>query len=437
MQERRLSKDDENGIFRSTQFDKHKIWCIRERERNPAGIVFWLYSLAGALAFVRTKAYNRINGSLFARRAKNVPAEGKDGMYVTRVYNFSPGPSALPLPVLEQVQKELVTYGDTGMSVMEMSHRSAMYLDIIGDAQARLRALMHIPDSYAVLFLHGGATAQFASVPLNLMVTGKADYIDSGNFAHGAAGEAARYGQVSIVASSREEEYRHIPDWRGKLNPDADYLHITTNNTIYGTRFTALPEGKAPLVADMSSNILGEAYDVEKFGVIYAGAQKNIGPAGLCVLIVRRDLLGRALPICPKVYNWAVQEEKESMLNTPNTFAIYVAGLCMKWLQEQGGVEGIAQVNREKAALLYDFLDNSKLFRGTADPAFRSVMNVTFVTGDKDRDTAFVKFAAARGLVNVKGHRLVGGMRASIYNAMPMEGVKALVEAMKAFEMQG
>ena len=355
---------------------------------------------------------------------------------MARVYNFSPGPSALPLPVLEKVKAALPEYAETGMSVMEMSHRSAMYLDIIHDTEARLRALMHIPDSYAVLFLHGGATAQFASIPMNLMVNGVADYIDSGNFAHGAAGEAAKYGQVNIVASSRDDQYTYIPDWKGKLTLNADYLHITTNNTIYGTHYIELPEGSAPLVADMSSNILGEVYDVTKFGVIYAGAQKNIGPAGLCVLIVRRDLLGKAQPITPKIFNWATQADNESMLNTPNTFAIYVAGLCMEWLQQQGGVEAIAEVNKEKAALLYNFLDNSKLFKGTAQKEFRSVMNVTFVTGDKEKDAEFVKFAAQRGLVNVKGHRVVGGMRASIYNAMPIEGVKALIEAMKEFELK-
>lgn len=354
-----------------------------------------------------------------------------------RVYNFSPGPSMLPLPVLEKIKAALPLYGDTGMSVMEMSHRSGMYLDIIQDAEARLRALMHIPESYAVLFLHGGATMQFASVPLNLMVKGQADYIDSGNFAHGAAGEAAKYGQVNIVASSREDNYTYIPDWRGKLSPDADYLHITTNNTIYGTHFIALPEGGAPLVADMSSNILGESYNIEKFGVVYAGAQKNIGPAGLCVLIVRKDLLGHASPLCPKVLSWAAQAENGSMLNTPNTFGIYAAGLCMAWLQEQGGVEGIEKVNQEKAALLYEYLDNSRLFKATAQKEYRSIMNVTFVTGDKEKDAAFVKFAATRGLVNLKGHRSVGGMRASIYNAMPLSGVQALVEALKAFEMNG
>ena len=354
-----------------------------------------------------------------------------------RVYNFSPGPSMLPLPVLEKVKEALPVYGDTGMNVMEMSHRSPMYQAIIDDTEARLRALMHIPDTYSVLFLHGGATMQFASVPLNLGVKGEADYIDSGNFAHGAAGEAAKYLKVNVVASSRDDNYVYIPDWDGKLNDDADYLHITTNNTIYGTHYTKLPESKAPLVADMSSNILGEVYDINKFGVVYAGAQKNIGPAGLCVLIVRKDLLGHAAANCPKVLNWTTQTENGSMLNTPNTFAIYVAGLCMEWLQAQGGVEGIEKVNKEKAALLYDFLDNSRLFNATAQREFRSIMNVTFVTGDKEKDAAFVKFAASKGLVNLKGHRSVGGMRASIYNAMPIEGVKLLVNAMKEFEVQG
>lgn len=354
-----------------------------------------------------------------------------------RVYNFSPGPSALPLPVLEKVKEALPVYGDAGMSVMEMSHRSPMYQAIIDDAEARLRQLMHIPDTYSVLFLHGGATMQFASVPLNLSVKGVADYIDSGNFAHGAAGEAAKYIKVNTVASSRDDTYTYIPNWKGKLNDDVDYLHITTNNTIYGTHYVELPEGNAPLVADMSSNILGEVYDINKFGVVYAGAQKNIGPAGLCVLIVRKDLLGHASPLCPKVLNWTTQTENGSMLNTPNTFAIYVAGLCMAWLQEQGGVEGIEKVNQEKAALLYDYLDNSKLFTATAQKEFRSIMNVTFITGDKEKDAAFVKFAASQGLVNLKGHRSVGGMRASIYNAMPIEGVKKLVDTLKAFELNG
>ena len=354
-----------------------------------------------------------------------------------RVFNFSPGPSMLPLPVLEKVKEQLPVFETAGMSVMEMSHRSGMYQDIINRAEASLRELMHIPDTYSVLFLHGGATLQFAAVPLNLMKTGKADYIDSGNFAHGAAQEAAKFGTVNIVASSREDNYTHIPDWHRHLNDDADYLHITANNTIYGTRFIELPKGKAPLVADVSSSILGQPYCVEDFGVLYAGAQKNIGPAGLAVLIVRKDLLGHARPECPKVMNWTLEDENGSMLNTPNTFGIYVSGLCFEWLKTQGGVEGIYEVNKQKAALLYDYLDNSRLFKPTADKAYRSLMNVTFVTGDKDKDAEFVKFAAARGLVNLKGHRSVGGMRASIYNAMPFCGVQALVDCMKAFELNG
>ncbi len=351
-----------------------------------------------------------------------------------RVYNFSPGPSALPEPVLAKVQQELVNYPGAGMSVMEMSHRSAMYLDIFNDAVAGITDLMNIPDTHAVLLLQGGATQQFSGVPLNLTKNGKADYIDSGNFANVAAKEAARYTSVNTVASSRADTYTYIPDWRGKLDPSADYLHITTNNTIYGTRYVELPEGDAPLVADMSSNILSEVYDVSKFGVIYAGAQKNIGPAGLCVVIVRKDLLGNASAACPKLMNWQLQLENGSMINTPNTFGIYVAGLCFQWLKGLGGVPAIEKVNIEKAALLYDYLDESKLYKAPAQKEFRSRMNVTFVTGDADLDNAFVKQAAKAGLVNLKGHRSVGGMRASIYNAMPVEGVKKLIAFMKEFE---
>ena len=353
-----------------------------------------------------------------------------------RVYNFSPGPSTLPLPVLEKLQSDLLTYGTTGMSVMEMSHRGKDYLAIYDETEATLRDLMHISDDYAVLFLHGGATLMFAGVPYNLMATGKADYIDSGNFAHGAAAEAAKYGEVRTIASSREDNYTYIPDWTGKLNADADYVHITTNNTIFGTHYTKLPEGPAPLVADMSSNILGEVYDVNKFGVIYAGAQKNIGISGLCVAIIRKDLFGRARKDCPKIMNWEKETENGSMINTPNTFAIYVAGECMKWLKAQGGVEAIEKVNQAKAAKLYDFIDNSGFYSNPAKKEDRSIMNVTFVTGNPDTDAAFVKFAAANGLASLKGHRLVGGMRASIYNAMPMEGVDKLIEVMKQFAMQ-
>ena len=352
---------------------------------------------------------------------------------MNRVYNFAPGPSMLATEVLEKVQKDLLCYGSTGMSVMEMSHRSKMYLEIFEKTVADLRDVMGVPEGYKVMFLQGGATAMFSAVPLNLMQGGKADYIDSGNFAHNALVEAQKYGEVNVAGSSREDNYTYIPAYT--LSPDARYVHITTNNTIYGTRYDHVPDtGDIPLVADMSSNILSEVYDVSKFGVIYAGAQKNVAPAGVVILVVREDLLGHELPITPKVMSFKKMADADSMLNTPNCFGIYVAGLTFEWLKKQGGVAAIEKVNIEKANLLYDFLDNSKLFRGTAQEKYRSRMNVTFVTGDADKDAAFVKEATARGLVNLKGHRIVGGMRASIYNAMPVEGVKALVEFMKEFE---
>ena len=354
-----------------------------------------------------------------------------------RVYNFSPGPSMLALPVLEKAQKNLIAYGDTGMSVMEMSHRSKMYTDICDKAVADLRALMSIPEDYEVLFLQGGATQQFSAIPLNLMTTGKADYLDTGNFAHLAAEEGKRYGEVNIAASSREDNYTYIPDLSAATyNADADYLHFTQNNTIYGTRFVELPQTAAPLVCDASSMILSEPMDVTKYGVIYAGAQKNIGPSGLCVLIVRKDMLGKANPVCPKLLNWEVQAKAGSMYNTPNTWGIYLAGLTFEWLLNLGGVEVIERANIAKAALLYDYLDESKLFKPTAQKKYRSRMNVTFVTGDEAKDAAFVKAAAREGLVNLKGHRTVGGMRASIYNAMPEEGVRKLVAFMKKFEVE-
>ena len=353
---------------------------------------------------------------------------------MNRVYNFAPGPSMLATEVLEKVQKDLLCYGSTGMSVMEMSHRSKMYLEIFEKTVADFKDVMGVPEGYKVMFLQGGATAMFSAVPLNLMQGGKADYIDSGNFAHNALVEAQKYGEVNVAGSSREDNYTYIPDYT--LSPDDRYVHITTNNTIYGTSYDHVPDtGDIPLVADMSSNILSEVYDVSKFGVIYAGAQKNVAPAGVVILVVREDLLGHELPITPKVMSFKKMADADSMLNTPNCFGIYVAGLTFEWLKKQGGVAAIEKVNIEKANLLYDFLDNSKLFRGTAQEKYRSRMNVTFVTGDADKDAAFVKEATARGLVNLKGHRIVGGMRASIYNAMPVEGVKALVEFMKEFEM--
>ena len=356
---------------------------------------------------------------------------------MNRVYNFAAGPSAMPAEALETAAQEMLCYGSTGMSVMEMSHRSKMYQEIFNETESLLRDLMHIPEDYAVLFLQGGATGQFAAIPLNLL-TRSADYIDSGNFAHGAFVEAQKYGSVRCVASTRDENYVRIPEWNpADFDPQADYLYITTNNTIFGTRYAKLPEtGSVPLVADMSSNILSEVYDVRKFGVIYAGAQKNIGPAGLTVVIVRKDLLGHVQKQCPKILNWTSMAENGSMLNTPPTYAIYMTGLCMKWLKKQGGVEGIERVNIEKSDLLYDLLDGSRFYRPTAEKGSRSRMNVTFTTPDPDLDAKFVKEAAAAGLVNLKGHRLVGGIRASIYNAMPIEGVRALAAFMKKFEME-
>ena len=356
-----------------------------------------------------------------------------------RVFNFAAGPSAMPEAALKKAASELLCYGSSGMSVMEMSHRSAMYTEIYDSAVALVRELMHIPENYSVMFLQGGATGQFAAIPMNLLSeNGSADYIDSGNFAHGAYVEAQKYGNVRCVASSREENYVRIPDWNAAgFNPDADYFYITTNNTIFGTRYASLPEtGNVPLVADMSSNILSEVYDVNKFGVIYAGAQKNVGPAGATIVIVRNDLLGKARANCPKIFNWKLMADNNSMLNTPPTYTIYMCGLCMQWLRDQGGVEAIEKVNIEKSNLLYDLLDNSSFYRAFADKNSRSRMNVTFTTPDKDTDALFVKEAAAKGLLNLKGHRVTGGIRASIYNAMPMEGVKALAEFMKAFETE-
>ena len=357
---------------------------------------------------------------------------------MSRVYNIAAGPAMMPEEALERAAAEMLSYKGTGMSVMEMSHRSAMYQEIFDHTVNLLRELMEISDEYEVLLLQGGATGQFAAVPMNLLKTG-ADYVDSGNFAHGAFVEAQKYGNARVIASSREESYARVPDVdAGAIDPDADYVYITTNNTIYGTRFTRLPDcGKVPLVADMSSNILSEPYDVRDFGVIFAGAQKNIGPAGLTVVVVRKDLLGHARSDTPKIFDWAKQAQAGSMLNTPATYAIYMAGLCLEWLKKEGGVRVIYMRNQVKAKLLYDFLDESRLFGGTAARESRSLMNVTFRTPSPETDAAFVKFAAAQGLVNLKGHRLVGGMRASIYNAMPVEGVTRLVEAMKQFEAEG
>ena len=351
-----------------------------------------------------------------------------------RVYNFAAGPAVMPEEALRRAADEMLNWRGTGMSVMEMSHRSAAYQEIFDHTVSLLRELMGIPAGYEVLLLQGGATGQFAAVPLNLL-RGTADYLDSGHFAHAAMTEAQKYGSVHCAGSSREANYRSVPAI-SSLTPGADYLYVTTNNTIYGTCLPMLPDCGAPIVADMSSNILSAPCDVTRYGVIFAGAQKNIGPAGLTVVIVRRDLLGHARADTPAIMNWTVMAEKGSMLNTPPTYAIYIAGLCLEWLREQGSVATIHQRNREKAALLYGYLDQSRLFRGVAEKGSRSLMNVTFRTEDPALDAAFVRRAAERGLCNLKGHRLAGGMRASIYNAMPVAGVRALVEFMDTFEQE-
>lgn len=355
-----------------------------------------------------------------------------------RVYNFSAGPSMLPLPVLEKAQKEMLCYGDTGMSVMEMSHRSKAFDDIIVGAEELLRELMNIPESYAVLFVQGGASTQFASIPLNFYKNKKADYVVTGQWAKKASQEAARYGEVNIVASSADKTFSYIPELdKSKFSKDADYFYITYNNTIYGTRYTELPDtGDVPLIADISSNIMSEVMDVSKFGMLYAGAQKNVGPAGLTVCIIRRDLLGHALDICPTMLNYTTHSDAKSLYNTPPTYSIYISKLVYEWIKEMGGVASIQKLNEEKAAVLYDYLDNSSLFRGTVVAKDRSLMNVPFVTDSEEINAKFIKEATAQGFVNLKGHRTVGGMRASIYNAMPMEGVKKLVEFMKKFETE-
>ncbi len=359
---------------------------------------------------------------------------------MNRVFNFSAGPSALPLPVLEEAQKDLVCYGDSGMSVMEMSHRSGVYQAIIDECEASLRKLLAIPDNYKVLFLQGGASSQFAMVPMNLFnKSKKADCVLTGLWAKKFSKEAARYGEVNVLASSEDKTFSYIPKLdKSKFTPDADFFHITYNNTIYGTKYSELPDtGDVPLVADMSSSILSEPVDVSKFGIIYAGAQKNMAPAGLTVAIVREDLIGNAMDITPTMFNYATHAENGSMFNTPPTHPIYICGLVCKWLMDLGGLEAMKAINEEKAALIYDYLDNSSMFSATVNAKEdRSLMNVPFVTGNDDLNAKFIKEATAAGFVNLKGHRSVGGMRASIYNAMPVEGVKALVDFMKKFETE-
>ena len=355
-----------------------------------------------------------------------------------RVFNFSPGPSMLALPVLEKAQKDLMCYGNAGMSVMEMSHRSKMYTDIYDKTVADLRAVMNIPDDYKVLFLQGGASSQFAMVPLNLFnKSKKADYVITGQWAKKAYKEALKYGEAKAIASSEDKTFSYIPKLdKADFTPDADYFYICVNNTIYGTLFKEFPDtGNVPLVGDISSCVLSEPIDVSKFGILLAGAQKNMGPAGVTIVIIREDLIGNAMDITPTMFDYKTHADNDSMFNTPPCYTIYMVKLVLEWIKNEiGGLEKMKEINEKKAKILYDFLDSSKMFKGTVVPEDRSLMNVPFVTGDADLDAKFVKESTEAGFVNLKGHRSVGGMRASIYNAMPVEGVEKLVEFMKKFE---
>ena len=356
-----------------------------------------------------------------------------------RIYNFSAGPSMLPVSVLETARDEMMNYQGSGMSVMEMSHRSKVYDTIIKEAEALLREVMSIPDNYKVMFLQGGASMQFANVCMNLMKTGKADYIVTGQFSGKAYKEAQKYGDAHLAATTKEENFTRIPSQEElNLRDDADYVHICFNNTIFGTKWNYIPDTKnVPLVADMSSCILSEPVDVSKFGLIYAGAQKNVAPAGLTIVIAREDLLTEELAkFVPTMCNYATMAENESMYNTPPCYPIYICGLVLRWIKEIGGLEAMKAINEKKAKMLYDTLDNSKLFSNPVKESSRSMMNVTFRAEDDEINAKFVNEANAAGFANIKGHRSVGGMRASIYNAMPTEGVEALCEFIKKFEAE-
>lgn len=358
---------------------------------------------------------------------------------MARVYNFSAGPAVLPEEVLQEAADEMLDYRGTGMSVMEMSHRSKAYDTIIMEAEADLRELMNIPDNYKVLFLQGGASQQFAMIPMNLMKNRVADYIVTGQWAKKAYQEASLYGKANKIASSEDKTFSYIPDCSDlPISEDADYVYICENNTIYGTKFKTLPNTKGkPLVADVSSCFLSEPVDVTKYGVIYGGVQKNIGPAGVVIVIIREDLITEdVLPGTPTMLRYKIHADADSLYNTPPAYGIYICGKVFKWLKKMGGLEAMKERNEKKAKILYDYLDESKLFKGTVRKEDRSLMNVPFITGNEELDAKFVKEAKEAGFENLKGHRTVGGMRASIYNAMPIEGVEKLVEFMKKFEAE-
>lgn len=356
---------------------------------------------------------------------------------MSRVYNFSAGPAVLPEEVLQSAADEMLDYQGTGMSVMEMSHRSKAFAEIIDTAEADLRELMNIPDNYKVLFLQGGASQQFAMIPMNLMKNKVADYIVTGQWAKKAYQEASKYGKVNKIATSEDKTFSYIPDCSDlPISEDADYVYICENNTIYGTKFKELPNTKGKiLVADVSSCFLSEPIDVSKYGIVYGGVQKNIGPAGMVIVIIREDLITEdVLPGTPTMLTYKTHADAKSLYNTPPAYGIYICGKVFKWLKAMGGLEVMKERNEKKAKILYDFLDQSKLFKGTVVAKDRSLMNVPFVTGNEELDAKFVKESKEAGLENLKGHRTVGGMRASIYNAMPLEGVEALVAFMKKFE---
>ena len=353
-----------------------------------------------------------------------------------RIYNFSAGPSMMPLPVLEKAAAEMTNYGGSGMSVMEMSHRSKYYDDIINGAQDVLRRVYNIPDNYRILFMQGGATMQFSAVPLNLMVTGKADYAITGNFARNAYKEAKKFGDIHIAATSEADNFTWVPTPdQLDIRPDADYFYICANNTIFGTEWHYDPNaGDVPVVADMSSNILSKPVDISKYGIIYAGAQKNMGPAGMAVVIIREDLMGHYRENMPVLLDYQLMADKNSMYNTPPTYSIYMMKLVTEWVEQMGGLEAMAKNADLRSSMLYDYLDSTDFYQGAAQKASRSRMNVTFRTGNDELDKKFIQESIDAGMTNLKGHRLVGGMRASIYNAMPIEGVEYLIDFMKKFE---
>ena len=353
-----------------------------------------------------------------------------------RIYNFSAGPSMMPLPVLEKAAAEMTNYGGSGMSVMEMSHRSKYYDDIIYGAQDVLRRVYNIPDNYRILFMQGGATMQFSAVPLNLMVTGKADYAITGNFARNAYKEAKKFGDIHIAATSEADNFTWVPTPdQLDIRPDADYFYICANNTIFGTEWHYDPNaGDVPVVADMSSNILSKPVDISKYGMIYAGAQKNMGPAGMAVVIIREDLMGHYRENMPVLLDYQLMADKNSMYNTPPTYSIYMMKLVTEWVEQMGGLEAMAKNADLRSSMLYDYLDSTDFYKGAAQKASRSRMNVTFRTGSDELDKKFIQESIDAGMTNLKGHRLVGGMRASIYNAMPIEGVEYLIDFMKKFE---